>query len=116
MYVDKGKKKKFSLHLFVFKCLNPICICYLFEFKYFNYVYKKKKKNTKLLLPKKKKILHLSHTKGKKKKKHDSHHPFVFKCLIPIYICYLFEFKYFNYVYQKKKKQNYFLKKPHYLT
>ena len=43
MYVDKGKKFFFSLHLFVFRCLNPICICYLFEFKYFNYVYKKKK-------------------------------------------------------------------------
>ena len=28
----------------------------------------------------------------------------IFKCLIPIYICYLFEFKYFNYIYQKNTK------------
>ena len=57
--------------------------------------------------------------KGKKKKKKKrnlySHHSFVFKCLIPIYICYLFEFKYFNCLYQKKIKnkkiQNYFLQK-----
>ena len=43
MYVHTEKKKKtvfLSTH-FVFKCLIPICICYLFEFKYFNYIYKK---------------------------------------------------------------------------
>ena len=50
------------------------------------------------------------HKREKKKKKTvflSTH--FVFKCLIPIYICYLFEFKYFNYVY--KKTQNYFFQK-----
>ena len=50
MYIYK-EKKGFSLHPFVLKCLIPICICYLFEFKYFNYLYLKKK--NKLLLPKK---------------------------------------------------------------
>ena len=59
------------------------------------------KKNTKLLLQKKKKTT--SHVQKGEKKPY-SHHPFVFKCLIPIYICYLFEFKYFNYVYIKNKK------------
>ena len=54
--------------------------------------------NTKLLLPKKKK---------KKKKpltyiKTTYSYP-IFKCLILIYICYIFEFKYFNYSYQKIK-------------
>ena len=53
MYVHNEKKNSFPLLPFVFKCLIPICICYLFDFKYFNYVYKKKKKkNTKLLLKK----------------------------------------------------------------
>ena len=32
-------------------------------------------------------------------------HPFVFKCLIPIFICYLFKFKYFDYVYQRERER-----------
>ena len=51
-----NKKNSFSLHSFVFKCLIPTCICYLFVFKYFNYLYKK---NTKLLLKKKKSLPHV---------------------------------------------------------
>ena len=39
-----------------------------------------------------------------------SHHPFIFKCPISICICYLFEFKYFDYLY-KIKIQNYFFQK-----
>ena len=49
------------------------------------------------------------HKREKKKKTVFLSTHFVFKCLIPIYICYLFEFKYFNYVY--KKTQNYFFQK-----
>ena len=46
-----------------------------------------------------------------------SHHPFVFNYLISICIYYLFEFKYFNYLYKKKKnKITSSKKKPHYLT
>ena len=41
----------------------------------------------------------------KEKKSYYSYHPFVFKCLITIYICYLFEFKYFNYLILIKKKK-----------
>ena len=47
------KKNNFSLHSFVFKYLILICVYYLFEFKYFNYLYKKNI-YTKLLLPNKK--------------------------------------------------------------
>ena len=93
MYIYTRKKKSFSLHPFVFKFLIPVYICYLFEFKYFNYVYQRKKNH------------YLSRTKGKRKKKKPYyHHSFVFKCLIPICICYLFEFKYFNYLYKKNRK------------
>ena len=50
------------------------------------------------------KIIILSHLK---KKKGYSHYPFVFKCLIPTCICFLFEFKYFNYLYKKKLSKCY---------
>ena len=61
------KKNCYSHHPFVFKYLITICICYLFEFKYFNHLYKKK--NAKLFLPKNVKRLILSHVQKKKKKK-----------------------------------------------
>ena len=48
----KWEKNLYSHYQFVFKYLIPIYICYLFEFKYFNYLYKIK---TKLLFSKKKK-------------------------------------------------------------
>ena len=39
-HVQKEKKKNhYSHHLFVFKYLIPICICYLFVFKYFKFLY-----------------------------------------------------------------------------
>ena len=50
--------------------------------------------NTKLHLQKKKKPLTYIKTTYS--------YP-IFKCLILIYICYIFEFKYFNYPYQKIK-------------
>ena len=96
---------------FVFKCLNPICICYLFEFKYFNYLYKKKYKIN--FSKKGLKSNTISCTKGQKKKKCYSYHAFVFKYLSLIYIFYLFVFKYFNYLLNNNKKniKNYFKKK-----
>ena len=105
-----------------------ICSCYLFEFKYFNHLYKK---NAKLLLPKNVKRVILSNVQKKntnKQTKRYSHHSFVFKCPILISIYYLFVFKYFNYLYQNiyiyiyiyiHTLQNYFKKKkslPHIIT
>ena len=86
MYVHKREKKKKTVFLsthFVFKCLIPIYICYLFEFKYFNYVYKKTQ----------------NYFFQKKKKKSYFHHLFVFVRLnlinhlvgfIPCQICLYF--------------------------
>ena len=56
-------KNSYSHHSFVFKCLIPICIYYLFEFKCFNYIYKTKKKKNKITSPKKKKTS-LPHVKA----------------------------------------------------
>ena len=60
---------------------------------------------------KKVKTIMLSHVQ-KREKNHYFHHPFVFKCLIPIYICYLIEFKNFNYLYKKNTKLIFQKKKP----
>ena len=45
MYNRRRKKNCYSNHQFVFKCLITICICYLFELKHFNYLYKNNIKN-----------------------------------------------------------------------
>ena len=104
MYKLKEKKKKtfiFTTYLYSNIWFLFVLIIYLNSNTSIIFI----KKNTKLLLPKNVKRIILSHIQnGKKKKNYYSHHPFVFKCLIPIYICYLFVFKYFNYLYKKNTK------------
>ena len=82
MYKRKKKKrKKKPLFSYVFKCLIPIYISYIFEFKY---IYQLKKITSSKTNP-------LPHVKI-------THSYPIFECLIPISIGYLFEFKYLNYV------------------
>ena len=61
MFIHKEKKNSFSLHLFVFKYMIPIFICFLLEFKYFNFFL------NKITFFKKKKNHYLSRTKREKK-------------------------------------------------
>ena len=97
------------IYLFILLIRGFPCFIFIkiFSYKFWNNIpfsliffpiKKKKKKEAKIVI--------LSHVqKGKEKKNRYSQHPFVFKCLIPIFICYLFKFKYFNYLYKKKKSK-----------
>ena len=88
----KGKKEnRYSHHPFVFKCLIPICICYLFEFKYFNSLYKKKNAKCKITSSKKIKRVILSHIqKGKKKTIILTTHLYSNILFISVFVIYLY--------------------------